>query len=137
MRMFILLVGIFVSCVQAQDTAIRGYDPVAYFVQNKAVKGSDAITAVHENQKWFFTSEENRKMFLASPESYMPQFGGHCAYAAGNNYIYEADPEAWTIVDGRLYLNYSMKVREKWTANRDSLIKAGHKNWPELMKKKN
>lgn len=136
MRIFILMAGIFVSCVQGQDVAIRGYDPVAYFVQNKAVKGLETITAIHEGRKWFFMSEENKKMFLVSPESYTPQFGGYCAYAAGNNYIYEADPEAWTIVDGRLYMNYSMKIREKWTANRDSLIKAGHKNWPELVKKK-
>ncbi len=136
MKSIIVFLGLLFSTAQAQDIAIRGYDPVSYFLQNKAVKGSDSISFKFSGAVWFFSSHENLKMFSESPEKFMPQFNGYCAYAAANNYLYDADPEVWTIVNGKLYLNYSSKVRALWTAQRDSMIIAGHKNWPGLKNQK-
>ena len=136
MRTFIFFLGILVPAAHAQDMVIRGYDPVSYFSQNKAVKGADSISSIYSGVKWLFSSSENRKAFIDSPEKYIPQFNGHCAYAAANNYIYDADPEVWTIVEGKLYLNYSVEVRMMWAAQRDSMIAAARKNWPALIHQK-
>lgn len=122
------------AAATAQTVAIRGYDAVAFFTSGQAVKGADSLAVEFAGQTWRFASASHRKLFQENPESYLPQFDGFCAYAAGNNYVYEADPEAWTIVDGKLYFNYSLDIRKMWTANRDSLIAAGHKNWPGLKK---
>lgn len=136
MKTVIFFLAIIIPSVQAQNKALRGYDPVSYFTQNKAAKGYDSISTQFSGVYWFFSSLENQKTFIESPEKFMPQFDGYCAYAAANNYIYDADPEAWTIVDGRLYLNYSTKVRATWLAQRDSMITSGHKNWPGLKHQK-
>ncbi len=127
----------FYLLLQKPTTEIQGYDAVAYFTQNKAIRGYDSIYSEVNGKRWLFFSEENRRKFMLSPEKFIPQFDGYCAYAAGNNYLYEANPQAFTIVDGKLYFNYSMEVKTMWMANRDSLILAGHKNWIELSKQKN
>lgn len=128
----LFLFGIYLSTIRAQEIAIKGYDPVAYFTQNKPVKGHDSISIKLSGVRWLFSSVENQMAFNRTPEKFMPQFSGFCAYAAAHNYIYEADPRVWTIVDGRLYLNYSEKVRSMWEVQRDSMIVAGHKNWINL-----
>ncbi len=120
--------------IYAQEVAIRGYDAVAFFSESKAVKGVDSVFYDYAGLRWYFVSTRHRDDFAAKPQQYIPQFDGYCAYAAGNNYLYEGDPEAWTIVDGKLYFNYSRKVRERWLADRDKLIEAGHRNWPSLKK---
>lgn len=135
MKMAVLsMIMIMLPTLMAQEKAIRGYDPVAYFTDGAAVSGQDSISLTLNGKKWCFSSTAHWEMFSKSPKAYAPQFGEYCAYAVGNNYLYEADPEAWTIVDDRLYLNYSAKIREMWTANRDSLIASGHRNWPGLEK---
>jgi len=93
---------------------IKGYDTVAYFTQGKAVKGDKAITATYLGETWRFSSQENKELFVADPAAYAPQYGGYCAFAMANDNIAPIDPEAFTIVDGKLYLNYSKKVRTRW-----------------------
>ncbi len=113
-------------------TAIRGYDPVAYFTEEDAVKGSSAHTFDYMGATWQFASAENREKFVANPEKYAPAYGGYCAWAVANNYTATIDPDAWSIKDGKLYLNYSKLVRARWALDKDGNIEAADKNWPGL-----
>lgn len=113
-----------------QGAAIKGYDPVAYFTENRAVKGQQAFTAEFDGAQWLFASAQHRDLFLAEPEKYRPQYGGFCAYALGaKNDLVKVDPRIFTIVDGRLFLNYSAAVRADWLEQRDAFIKQADQNW--------
>ncbi|HCA57523.1 MAG TPA: YHS domain-containing protein, partial [Blastocatellia bacterium] len=79
----------------ADGLGLRGYDAVAYFAVNSAVKGNAQFEYVWNGVKWHFSSEENRKAFQQNPEKYAPQYGGYCAYAVSKNYTADGDPEAW------------------------------------------
>ncbi|MBA6408901.1 MAG: YHS domain-containing (seleno)protein [Enterobacterales bacterium] len=100
------------------NTAIKGYDSVAYFTQNKAVKGSDKYTFSYLGADWHFSSEENKTAFAENPKRYAPQYGGWCAYAmADEGNAVGIDPEAFYIHEDKLYLNYSESVQQKWLSN--------------------
>lgn len=115
--------------------AIRGYDPVAYFTEGKPVEGDSAFTYKWMGATWRFASAENRDSFAARPEKYAPQYGGYCAWAVSQGYTASTDPQAWTIVDGKLYLNYSISVRRQWLdGGVAELIQQGDANWPGLKK---
>ncbi len=115
--------------------AIRGYDPVAYFTQSKPVKGNADFTHEFQGAKWQFATAANRDAFAANPEKYAPQYGGYCAWAVSQSYTASVDPEAWKVVDGKLYLNYSKSVQQQWLAGGTAmLIKQGDANWPGLRK---
>jgi YHS domain-containing protein len=119
---------------QHDGLAIKGYDPVAYFQQSAPVKGSTQFSYQWQGTKWLFASAENRDRFQAQPERYAPQYGGYCAYAVSKGRTASIDPGAWTIVDGRLYLNYSKGVRNRWGQDVPGNIAKGDKNWPDLHK---
>tara|TARA_A100001037_G_scaffold261650_1_gene250776 strand:- start:117 stop:593 length:477 start_codon:yes stop_codon:yes gene_type:complete len=113
--------------------AIKGADPVAYFVDGKPRIGSEQYSHDWNGAKWLFVSAENRDKFAANPESYAPQFGGYCAYAVGNGYTAKIESDAWTIVDNKLYLNYNKAVRLLWTARQSHYISEATKNWPKIL----
>ncbi len=113
--------------------AIRGYDPVAYFTDGKPLPGLAEHAHEWKGARWLFASAEHRHLFAQQPEKYAPQFGGYCAWAAANDYVYEADPKVWYVHDGRLYLNYNRKAQEKWEADRPGNIQRGEANWPHLV----
>lgn len=113
--------------------AIRGYDPVAYFTEGKPVEGDSDYTHSWMDAKWYFASAANRDVFAANPGKYAPQYGGYCAWAVSQNYTASIDPEAWKIVDGKLYLNYSKDVQQQWIAGGvEKLIAQGDRNWPAI-----
>jgi len=115
--------------------AIEGYDPVAYFTDSKPVKGNSATAYEWKGTTWQFSNAANRDAFIAMPDKFAPQYGGHCAWAVSQGYTAGTDPDAWKIVDGKLYLNYSKSVQRRWLGGGTAkLIKAGDKNWPELEK---
>lgn len=115
--------------------AIRGYDPVAYFTAGKPAKGTDQFVYTWNNAKWYFSSQKNLDLFKAHPEKYAPQYGGYCAYGLSRGYKASIVPEAWTIDNGKLYLNYSLSVREDWDKNRKERIAKADKYWPEIKNK--
>jgi YHS domain-containing protein len=115
--------------------AIDGYDPVAYFKENKPVKGSEAFTATHEGSTFRFASAANRDAFVADPGKYAPQYGGFCAYAVADGYKAKIEPDAFTIVEGRLYLNYDQSIQRRWRRDIPGYIRKGDRNWPEVSKK--
>lgn len=116
----------------AAGLALKGYDPVAYFEVAKAVPGSPEFSHEFDGAKFLFRSETSKALFVADPAKYMPQYGGYCAWAVGHNYTAPADPEAWKMVDGKLYLNYNKGVQLKWIAEEGKLISAGDSNWAGL-----
>src|SRR5688572_22452343 len=120
----------------ADGLALRGFDAVAYFAVDNAVKGELKYEYAWKGARWFFSSEDNMKKFQADPEAYAPQFGGYCSYAVSEGYTADGDPEAWKVVDGKLYLNYNKQVREKWEMDRDARIEKGRANWQAFKKKK-
>ena len=104
------------------NKAIYGYDTVGYFTQNKAVKGEDDITSEWRGAVWHFANAENKAAFDAEPEKFAPQYGGHCAYAMSRGKFVGVDEEAFTIHNGKLYLNYSKGVRKDWLEDPDGFI---------------
>ena len=113
--------------------AIRGYDAVAYFKEGKPVEGKSTFQTDWMDASWRFISQANLDLFKAAPDSYAPQFGGYCAYAVSRGYTASIDPEAWTIHDGKLYLNYSKSVRDQWSQDIPTNIQKAEANWPELL----
>lgn len=130
----ILLVGAAQAGSVNEDhgIAIKGYDPVAYFTDNKPVKGTAAYKFAYEGVTYEFASEAHRKAFVATPEKYAPQFGGFCAYGTAAGHKADIDPAAFTIVDGKLYLNYSTKVREIWKQDVPGYIHKADEAWPAV-----
>ena len=112
--------------------AVDGYDVVAYFEVNRALMGSEAYVANFGGMPWYFSSAENLAKFEADPLAYIPQFGGHCAYGTAQGYLVYGDPEAWSIIDGALYLNYNKNVRAAWLADTPRFIPQARVNWPSL-----
>src|SRR4051812_4840254 len=89
------------------EGAIQGYDPVAYFLDQKAVKGTPELSVNWQGTIWHFATAANRDTFRANLEKYAPQFGGYCAFGVAHGYAPQTDPTAFTVVDGKLYLNYN------------------------------
>lgn len=117
----------------SDGAAIGGYDAVSYFTKNEAVKGSKDFTYSWNGASWRFASESNRDLFKANPEKYAPQYGGYCAWGMSNGYKAKVDPlNAWTISNGKLYLNYSKSIKSKWLPEKDELIKKADTNWKKF-----
>lgn len=142
MRLLFLVNLFFVfgfSLLNAQETfqnrkglAINGYDTVAYFTQGRPVKGDSRFSHYYNGATWQFVSTENKTLFIQKPESYMPQYGGYCAYAVSQGYTARIKPDAWQIVEGKLYLNYNKRIRRKWGEMSLEYIKLANRNWPEI-----
>ncbi|MEX3014805.1 YHS domain-containing (seleno)protein [Gymnodinialimonas hymeniacidonis] len=123
--------------VYAEDgIAIDGADPVAFFSlaeDDDPVIGSAEHALEWNGATWHFASAENRALFEADPEAYAPAFGGYCAFAAARGYVASTVPEAWSVVDGRLFLNYSLRIRRRWLREIPDAIAQGDANWPALL----
>jgi len=117
------------------EGAINGYDPVAYFTDNKPVKGNDQFTYTWNGATWHFATAQNRDTFKASPEKYAPQYGGYCAYGTADGHKATTQPDAWTISNGKLYLNHSQSVLTHWRSNQQQYIQKADTNWPAIKDK--
>ncbi|MGJ8528178.1 YHS domain-containing (seleno)protein [Maritalea sp.] len=115
--------------------AVGGYDSVSYFTAGEPTKGDEKFSTTYKGAKWLFSSQNNLDMFVANPEKYAPQYGGYCAYAASKGALAKGDPEAWTIHDEKLYLNFSKSVRGIWRQDIPGNIKKADANFPGLVGK--
>lgn len=115
--------------------AIRGYDPVAYFRNGGPRLGKPEFSVRHGGTTWQFASAEHKALFEANPERYMPAYGGFCAYGTSRGYLVKIEPEAWSVVDGRLYLNYDLGVRKTWLERTKTYIARADGRWPQLTTK--
>lgn len=113
--------------------AIKGYDPVAYFSESQAVKGSKEFTHAYKGATWRFASAKNRDLFAANPAKYEPQYGGWCAYAMAEGKKVKIDPKAWKIHDGKLYLNYNAKIQNIWVSERAKRIMDADAMWSKIV----
>ena len=114
--------------------AINGTDPVAYFTENRPVAGDPQFSTDYMGATWYFASAENLDQFRNAPEEFAPQFGGYCAYAASKGYIAPTVPEAWTIYEGKLYLNANLRARELWLEDIPGNIALAQDKWPNILK---
>lgn len=114
--------------------AVGGYDVVAFFTEQKPVKGKKEFSLKWKDATWYFSSEENKKTFESNPEKFAPQFGGYCAYGVSQNHKSPTEIDTWTIVDGKLYFNYNKDVKQLWLKDQSDLIQLANKNWPDLNK---
>jgi YHS domain-containing protein len=117
------------------DTAINGYDTVAYFAVGKPVKGLDNLATDWNGAKWKFSTQANLDLFKASPEKYAPQYGGYCAYGVTQGYLVKVEPEQFTVRDGKLYLNFDADVQAKWLKDPAGYIKSADAKFADLLKK--
>ena len=117
------------------DTAINGYDTVAYFTVGKPVKGQDALATEWMGAKWKFSTQAHLDLFKANPEKYAPQYGGYCAYGVVQDNLVKVEPDQFTIRDGKLYLNYDADIQAKWLKDPAGFIKAADAKFPALLKK--
>ena len=114
--------------------AIAGFDPVAYFRENKAVQGNAGFTFAYRESVFRFASAANRDAFAGDPLRYAPQYGGYCAYGTAGGYKAVADPTVFTIIDGKLYLNFNKKVQQMWTVDAPGFISRADDRWPAVAK---
>ncbi len=116
------------------DVAIKGYDPVAYFTEGQPILGRADFEHEWQSAIWRFSSAEHRELFASAPDKYAPRYGGYCAGAMALGWKSPIDPEAWVIVDGKLYLNYSKDGRDEFAADPAPEIVKADANWERLGK---
>ena len=112
---------------------VSGYDPVAFFTDARPVKGNPAISATHKGATYHFATEEHRKLFQGSPERYLPQYGGYCAYGASRGALAPVQISTWQVRNGKLYLNKDAGVRERFDADFPGNVAKADANWPSLL----
>jgi len=117
------------------DTAILGYDPVAYFTDGKPAKGQDAFAFEWMGAKWKFASQARLDLFKANPEKYAPQYGGYCAYGVSQDNLVSIEPDKFKVIDGKLYLNYDADVQAKWIKDPAGYNKLADAKFQTLLKK--
>ncbi|MBI5683379.1 MAG: YHS domain protein [Deltaproteobacteria bacterium] len=127
----VCLAGSWISGAK-EGVAIGGYDTVAYFTTQKAIMGSVKNNYEWGGTVWFFASPENRDLFIADPEKYVPQYGGHCALSVYNGKNAKGDGAVWTIYKKKLYLNFNRDVQDRWLKNMSEYIYYADREWPKI-----
>lgn len=114
--------------------AINGYDPVAYFTEGRPVEGSPDLAHEWQDAIWRFSTPEHLAMFAGDPGRYAPRYGGFCTGGMAQGVRWVVDPQAWAIVDGRLYLNFLKSGRDRLVADPEPYIRKADANWKSLGK---
>lgn len=116
------------------DTAIQGYDTVAYFTVGRATKGKDEFVHDWMGAKWKFVSQANLELFRADPEKYAPQYGGYCAYGVAQDDLVSIEPDKFSVIGGKLYLNYNEEVQATWRKDPATYIKSADAKFKVLLR---
>ena len=115
-----------------EGLAIQGYDPVAYFTQNKAIEGKKTISQNYNGATYYFSSEANKATFTKDPAKYEPAYGGYCAYAMAFGDKVKIDPETFKVKEGRLFLFYNFRFNNTltdWNKDEANLYKKAEEEW--------
>ncbi|MEZ5921651.1 MAG: YHS domain-containing (seleno)protein [Parvularculaceae bacterium] len=115
------------------NLAVGGYDTVAFFDDGQPVKGEKEFSTEWKGAEWRFKDEANLEKFKAHPEAFAPQYGGYCAWAMAQGKLAPGYAEYWTVRDGKLYLNFSQKIQDKWLADPDGFIAKADEIWPGIL----
>jgi len=118
--------------VDEKGVALRGYDPVTYFVEKKAVKGQEEFNFSWNNAQWHFASVENRDKFAEDPEKYAPANGGFCTFGIVLAKKLDGDPEVWSLLSDRLYVFLNEEVKEKFLQDVSGNLETIKTNWPKI-----
>ncbi len=121
-----------IDIAPATGLAIAGYDPVAYFTDHQAIPGKPEFAASFGGAIWQFASAEHRAAFQQAPERYVPQYGGHCAWAVAEGYSAHGDPKSWHIAGDKLYLTFSPSVQAHWLQGVAGYIEKADAKWQGL-----
>jgi len=121
--------------IDAQGLALRGYDPVSYFVDRKPTRGEENLSASYGGARYLFASESHRKLFLENPKKYVPEFGGFCAVGTSFREKVDVDPETGKVVNGKLYLNNDAKAQKIFDSDTRNTIARAQRNWPTVKDK--
>lgn len=121
----------------SKNLAINGYDPVAYFLQKKAVKDKAELAIIEKNVTYYFSSKANLEVFQKNPSAYEPEYGGWCAYAMGatGEKVY-VDPETFKIVNNKLYLFYNRffnNTLKDWNKDEANLKAKADESWKKII----
>ena len=116
--------------------ALQGYDPVAFHTLGKAVKGKPDMLAEYCGYKYLFSAEENKVSFQEEAERYLPAYGGYCAFGVSRGVLFPVEIETWEIIDGRLVLQYSMNVKQRFEEEREENIRKANESWRRLEEEK-
>ena len=111
---------------------MQGFDPVAYFTEGAPTKGDYKLTSTFDEATYWFASEENKALFEANPEAYIPAYGGYCAFGTAMGFKFDGDPNHWKIVDDVLYLNLSQDIQERWVADIPGFIQKADVSWETI-----
>lgn len=111
------------------NEAINGYDPVSYFVEVKPEKGKEAFSYMWNDATWYFSSEQNMNLFKNQPEKFAPQFGGYCTFAVSKGFTANTDPDAYKIIDNKLYLFADQNFLKQWLEGGKISLKESNENW--------
>jgi len=132
----LLLATVHVPAAQSEEPrlSISGYDPVAYFTDGKPVPGLSEFEYAWHNARWHFASAAHRDLFVKDPEHYAPQYDGYCAMGVAWQQPHKdtVDPNAWLIVDGKLYLTHTTRSLAAWQEKAAENIKRADQNWPTV-----
>jgi YHS domain-containing protein len=112
--------------------AIGGYDPIAYFEEGKPVRGKPELAYDYRGARWLFSSDARRQKFVKNPSAFAPQYDGYCAYGVSRGYLVNIDPQAFTIRNGKLYLNHSLDIRKQWLPDAPARIQKADELFPTL-----
>jgi YHS domain-containing protein len=116
-----------------EGVAAGGYDAVSYFGADGPMEGKAEFATEWKGAKWQFATAANLAAFKADPERYAPQYGGYCAFAVSRGATAKGDPQVWTLVDGKLYLNLSSDVKKVWSTDIPGNVTKANANWPTVL----
>jgi YHS domain-containing protein len=122
-----------INTLESGGVAIKGTDPVAYFLEGRPVPGKPEHGLDWQGARFLFASAANQERFAADPERYAPVYGGYCAYGVSRGYLVKIEPEAWTIHEGRLFLNYDLAVRDTWLEDVPGYVAKADAEFPKLV----
>ena len=117
--------------LDSQGVILKGYDPVAYFTQKKAVKGAPRYKVSHQGATYYFSSAANLATFKGNPSKYAPQYGGFCANGMKDRHAVDIDPTVFFIIKGKLYVCASPDAEKEFRSNERENIKNADRNWDE------
>ncbi len=114
------------------NVAVGGYDAISFFAGNPQ-EGKAEFFTTYQGAEWYFQTEANRDLFLANPTAFAPQYGGYCAWAIAEGKLAKGSPKHWYVEDGKLYLNFNKRIRDRWLADKESFIKEADSRWPAIL----
>jgi YHS domain-containing protein len=118
--------------VRLNNVILKGYDPVAYFHQGKAVMGNPSITSTYNGATYLFASRADKAEFDKRPAKFEPQYGGYCAYSMSKGERHDIDPKAFHIYKGKLYVCETPEQMKKFSAHIDEDTSKADQNWLKI-----